>query len=169
MRAFSDTSLPRSDPMHIWIEQSWKPENADTPVINVPLHWHQHHDEHLQVLTGAVNIFHHGSWHVVTPETGIVVSERGDVHGFHGFPGVGFVLKESVTPAGEYKVGFFWDAFQDGQPGFLRAARLAWSSDYYPAVTKWKWMDWMLVCVVGGFTRFCKLGPDVQSNTARKR
>ena len=146
LRAFTDSSKPPTSIHHIWIEQTWDPPSPCTPVLNVPLHWHARHDESLEILSGAMEIYHHGAWHVVTPSSGIITAERGSVHGFRSFPGVRVVIKETASPAGDYKVAFFRDMSQtgDGEPGFWLVARVAFDHDLYPWVGRWKWVDWLV-------------------------
>ncbi|PSN69666.1 hypothetical protein BS50DRAFT_674216 [Corynespora cassiicola Philippines] len=163
IRVYRDDSKTPDDNDHLWVTQTYDPPSKDTPIWVVPLHWHQYHDEHLEILEGALNIYHHDKWHLVTPESGVVFAERGMVHGFKSIPGVRLVLKERVTPTGDYKVAFFKDVGQRGSagPGFWLVMRIAYYNDLYPWLSRFKWIDWMFVTLVGGFARLFEPPPPV--------
>lgn len=93
-----------------------------------------------------MRIYHHGAWHTVTPDSGVVAIERGSYHGFTSVAGVRCVLKETASPAGEYKVEFFRDVSEMGGEGagMWGMARVAFDHDLYLWVGRWRWVDWMV-------------------------
>lgn len=100
LRIFIDDSKPASSVEHRWTETTWEGRGK---VFSIPLHWHQYHDEHLEVLEGELDIYSDGSWHRTTPLDGKIVIKRTEVHGVKCVPGKTMVLKEAVDPVGGYK------------------------------------------------------------------
>lgn len=144
MHVYINDGLPSTHIDHLWVEQTWDPPSPSTFILSVRLHWHQHHDEYLEVTDGIMNIYHHGAWHTTTPDSGVVIAERGTVHGFESYPGVKATLKERVAPSGDYKVAFFKDLGQEGPPGVWRALRVAYDNDLYPWLSRFKVVDWLV-------------------------
>lgn len=107
---------------------------------DVPLHWHQLHDEYLEITEGAMNLYHHGEWFLVTPDDGVVCAERGTVHGFKSCAGVKVTIKERVHPNGDYKIAFLKDISQTSTPGFWLVVRVAYNNDLYPWLSRFKWL-----------------------------
>jgi hypothetical protein len=100
VRIFIDDSKSASSVEHRWTETTWEGKGS---VFSVPMHWHQYHDEYLEVLEGDLDIYYNGSWHRTSPMDGKIVVGRTEVHGFRGILGKRMVVKEAVDPVGDYK------------------------------------------------------------------
>ncbi|KAF2825527.1 hypothetical protein CC86DRAFT_371161 [Ophiobolus disseminans] len=153
LRIFVDDSKAGSSVDHRWTETTWEGKGS---LFSVPLHWHQYHDEHLEVLQGELDIYYDGSWHRTSPADGNIVVKRTKVHGFRGISGKRMVLKEAVDPVGDYKEAFFRDLSQPSSSKVLLAFRAFYDWDTYPSIGNgWSplWLDQLVVILIGGFAK----------------
>lgn len=125
---YEDTSKELGASGRFWTEVSYD-GHASSEVPDVFKHWHKHHDEWVEVLSGRVSIFRNGTWTTMTPQTGKLLVPRRTVHAFNFFKGEKAVARESTQPSGDFKHFFFRDMFAGGQVSFLRAIRACYDGD----------------------------------------
>jgi len=149
MRMFIDHSKPADDPDYNWSETSYDGEE-DSDVLSVPPHWHQYHDEVMEVLSGRLKFYVDGKEIIVSEGDPPLTIRRGSVHGFTVIKGESTTFKEKTNPTGEFKSLLFHDIFQDGNPSFALVMRAFYDGDTYISLPgNIKLLDRIFITVVG--------------------
>ncbi|KAF2115651.1 hypothetical protein BDV96DRAFT_574242 [Lophiotrema nucula] len=133
MRIFIDHSKPEDHVDHNWTENTYDGKEG-SELLAIPNHWHNYHDEVMEVLSGTIKFFVGGKEIIATPANGPVLITRGTIHGFTAIKGQQVTFTEKNIPSGDFKARFFQDLFQAGTPGLLLAFRAFYDGDTYIAV-----------------------------------
>lgn len=121
---------------------------ADSIELQVPNHWHKHHDEYMTAEEGEIELHLDGETITTKPGDPVVFIERCHVHGFKFPKGQRAVLKEMTQPTGEFKQRFFEDIFENW--GFWGAMRGFADGDTYLALPgPFRWLDELYMFVIG--------------------
>ena len=122
--------------------------DADDSLIEVPKHWHKHHDEYMACIEGQIELYLEGQTILAKPGDPPVFLERRRVHGFKFPHGKKAVLKELTQPTGEFKQHFFEDIFEN--LGFWGVMRGFADGDTYIALPgPFRWLDELYMLVIG--------------------
>ena len=154
MRFFVDHSQPADSLNHHWTQTSYdgKPESD---LLQIPKHWHKHHDEFMEVIEGRMTFYLEGKGEVILSAGDPVLKiPRWYVHAFQAFPGEPVTFKEYTNPPGDYKETFFRDFFQKPSPSFLMAMRAFYDGDTYVGLPgNLKIIDQVFMNLVGTIAR----------------
>lgn len=121
---------------------------ADSIELQVPDHWHKHHDEYMTAEEGEIELHLDGETITTKPGDPVVFIKRCHVHGFKFPKGQRAVLKEMTQPTGEFKQRFFEDIFENW--GFWGAMRGFADGDTYLALPgPFRWLDELYMFVIG--------------------
>ena len=71
--------------------------------LNIPPHWHKHHEETWDIIEGRVNVQLGKEKFVMNAGDPQRRSSRRMVHSMKGFEGERMVLREATVPGGEFK------------------------------------------------------------------
>ncbi|KAK5136022.1 hypothetical protein LTR08_004276 [Meristemomyces frigidus] len=130
IRFMVDDTKPTNTTDHHWAETSYDGK-LDSWIPDIPRHWHKHHDEYMQVLSGRIAFTLDSESVILTPEMGVLHIPRLHVHGFKFFAGEAAAFTEKTDPPGDFKQEFFEDIFEAGQPTFATSMRAFYDGDTY--------------------------------------
>ncbi|KAL4882810.1 hypothetical protein BJY04DRAFT_35223 [Aspergillus karnatakaensis] len=129
---------------------------ADSQLLEIPLHWHKHHDEYMQIISGSAHLTldNHTTLLQAGSHDPIFIPRR-HRHGLKCLPGVPMVMREWTTPNGMFKEWFFRDTFKFGNPPpVLHALRAFWDGDTYLALPVGvRVLDEAFMLVFGGLAK----------------
>ena len=149
-----DNTKPTDTLEHHWSETSYDGK-PDSWVPDIPRHWHKHHAEHMQVLTGRVAFTIDSESVIATPEMGVLIIPRRQVHGFKFFAGEAASFKELTDPPQTAKQTFFQDIFEAGKPTFAASMRAFYDGDtYLECPGGFRIVDEVFTTVVGGLMKY---------------
>lgn len=142
-----DDSKPPND-IHRYYSLATCTGQSDGIALEVPKHWHKHHDEYMTCVEGSIELYLDGKTVTATPSNPTIFIERRQVHGFKFPKGQRAVLKEMTMPTGEFKQKFFEDIFENW--GFWGAMRGFADGDTYPALLPgpFRWLDEIYILVL---------------------
>lgn len=124
----------------------------DDVALQVPKHWHKHHDEYMACMEGSIRVSLDDETINTRPGDPVLFIPRRHVHGFEFPKGKRAVLKEFTQPTGEFKQRFFEDIFADA--GFWGVMRGFVDGDTYIALPgPWRWVDEVYMFVLGLLVR----------------
>lgn len=154
MRLYIDRSKSAGDPMYNWIESSYDGKE-DSDLLNVLEHWHQNHDEIMEVLEGRMKFLIDGNSVIVSAGDPPLIIPKGHVHGFMAFKGERVTIKESTRPSGDFKALFFQDMFQlSTMPSFPLALRVFSDWDTYISLPGgFKLLEYWFITIAGFIAR----------------
>lgn len=154
MRFVTDPSQPLDSINHHWAETSYDGQPGSW-VPEIGRHWHKHHDEYMQVLSGRIAFTLDSESVILTPESGVLHIPKWHVHGFKFFEGEATSFTEKTDPPGDFKEAFFGDLFAEGQISFTTAMRAFYDGDTYVALPGGiKIVDEAFTTVVGGVMKW---------------
>lgn len=142
-----DESKPE-DHVERYYSLTTRGHDADDTLLEVPRHWHKHHDEYMSCEEGQIELYLDGKTMTARPGDPAVFIPRRKVHGFKFPKGSKAVLKEMTQPTGEFKQRFFEDIFASW--GFWDAMRGFADGDTYIALPgPFRWLDELYMLVIG--------------------
>jgi len=132
----------------------------------------KHHDETLEVLCGRMKFHIAGKEFVGSADDGPMTVPRGCVHGFTAIKGEKVTMKEMTNhPSGDFKVLFFQDLFQEGNPSFFMVMRAFYDGDGYLSLPgNIKLLDELFITIVGFLSKaFVPVKPTVVKRKGDER
>lgn len=129
----ADESKPKDSIDYRWSEVSYDGK-PDSWVPEIGAHWHKHHDEFMEVLSGRVSFTLDGKTIILKPGDDPIKIPRLHIHSFKFFKGEPSVFTERTDPVGEFKMDFFEDLLDTGEIDMLRAFRAFYQGDTYIAL-----------------------------------
>lgn len=136
-----DLSKPGDHPEHHFSFTVCSGSSPGSIALQVPKHWHKHHDEYMQCVAGEIEVHLDGEDFTAKAGDPTIFIERRRVHGFEFAKGQRVVLKEMTRPTGEFKQRFFEDVFTEA--GFWGAMRGFADGDTYLALPVPGWLRWL--------------------------
>ncbi|KAJ3735013.1 hypothetical protein DFJ43DRAFT_66019 [Lentinula guzmanii] len=130
---------------------------ADDDIFQVPLHWHEDHDEIITVLEGKLKVTLGGETKVYTPESGEAFVPRGVPHALESFKGVPCVVTERTNPSEfDTKELFFRNMLSIpgglSSGGLLSVMQVFYHGDGYPVFpVHVAWLEKAFVKILGGY------------------
>ncbi|KAK3070466.1 hypothetical protein LTR53_010422 [Teratosphaeriaceae sp. CCFEE 6253] len=154
LRFFIDDTQPPDSINHHWAQTSYDGAPGSwVPVIGS--HWHKHHDEYMNVLSGRLTFTMDDQTLILTPADPVLHIPRLHPHGFSFFPGEAAEFSERTDPPETLKEDFFRDIFEEGQPTFGSAMRAFYDGDTYPALPVGsRLLDQAYITVVGAVAKW---------------
>ncbi|KAJ4478496.1 hypothetical protein J3R30DRAFT_3429819 [Lentinula aciculospora] len=131
--------------------------DIDDDLFQVPLHWHEDHDEIMTILSGKLKITLGKETKVYTPESGDVFVRRGIPHAVESLKGIPCVSTERTNPSEMDKKEIFFRNLLS-IPGGLPSGSLVpmmqvfYYGDGYPAFPiHVAWLEKAFVKILGGY------------------
>jgi mannose-6-phosphate isomerase-like protein (cupin superfamily) len=129
----ADDAIDPSSIQHRWTEVYYDGK-PDSWVPEIGGHWHKHHDEYMNVLSGRVAFTLDGKTVILKPGDAPLHISAWHVHSFKFFKGEPSVLVERTDPVGDFKMDFFEDLLDTGEIDMVRAFRAFYNGDTYVAL-----------------------------------
>ncbi|KAH7916040.1 hypothetical protein BJ138DRAFT_1140524 [Hygrophoropsis aurantiaca] len=127
---------------------------ADADLLQVPLHWHETHDEIFRVIQGQMKYTIGSTVKIYVPEDGVIHIPKGVVHAISSIQGVETIFEETTDPMDDEKELFFRNLFAPGVRlgNLLQIFPVFYHGDAIPALPGgFKWLDKVFAFIVGNY------------------